>query len=44
MARSVLEEVLNTTGHSGYKGHVYKGQPLTRDILAGTESFPFILV
>ena len=26
------------TAHSGYKGHVYKGQPLIRDRLAGTES------
>ena len=32
------------TVHSGYKGHVYKGQPVIRDRLAGTESFPFILV
>ena len=25
------------TVHSGYKGHVYKGQPVIRDRLAGTE-------
>ena len=34
----------HNTVHSGYKGHVYKGQPVIRDRLAGTELFPFILV
>ena len=29
------------TVHSGYKEHIYKGQPVIRDTLAGTESFPF---
>ena len=36
------------TVHSGYKGHVYiyinKGQSVIRDRLAGTESFPFLVV
>ena len=29
---------------SGYEEHVYKGQPVIRDSMAGTESFPFNLV
>ena len=30
--------------YSRYKGHVYKGQSVIRDRLAGTESFPFMAV
>ena len=35
---------LKLTGDIGYKGYVYKGQPVIRERLAGTESFPFILL
>ena len=40
----MLQRISLSTVHSRYKGHVYKGQPLIRDRLAGTESFSFIVV